>query len=182
MSRVAVYSGPYHTGKHLHGLRGLFGLGDDPTDVLSPEYDPTAIYTPPAAIDVPYANAPPYSGVVSAPTFIGPALPSGATTEADATPSDIAWLQANEAATPASPNAPLNFQSLSNAIASVIAPGSVPRPSPTVSVPLSTSTMGLWFSSASILAGIPNWMVLAGGFIMANLTFAAFAGNPRRRR
>lgn len=52
----------------------------------------------------------------------------------------------------------------------------VPKPSPTVAVPLSTSSLGLWFSGSSF--GLPNWALMGGGLVL----LVAVAGGASRGR
>jgi len=51
-------------------------------------------------------------------------------------------------------------------------------PSPTVQVPLSTSSAGLFLESSNLIPGLPNWGVLFGG--LAVLLLVATAGGRRR--
>jgi hypothetical protein len=171
MSRVAVYSGPYIRPR-------LHGLGDDGmTDVFSSGYDPFA--TTPDAGSLPFWQQPAWTPTDVLPPsgggFIGPPLPSGADTTAQATPSDIAWLQSNEAAQSGSKVSVPNFQPLANVISAAVGAGTAPSPSPRVAVPLSPSSMGLWLSGTTM--GMPTWLVIGGGVLLV----ALLASGGKRR-
>ena len=55
------------------------------------------------------------------------------------------------------------------------------RPSPTVAVPLSMSSIGMFFTGSTLISGIPNIAVLAGGAIALSLVTGMLSGKRRRR-
>lgn len=56
------------------------------------------------------------------------------------------------------------------------------RPSPVLNVPLSASSIPLFFESSTLVSGIPNWELLIGAAVGAMLLSTAFSGGGRRRR
>lgn len=135
MSIVHTYSQPF---MRARGFLGAFG--QDVTDPFSTNYDPFA-----ATVSVPYANAAPYVAPAPVDTSIydvqygSPGVaPSASTYEQQAA------VQAGNVAPSSS-----SSSGIIQAITSAFAPGSsvTPKPSPTVSVPLSTSTVGMWASN-----------------------------------
>ncbi len=158
MSVVRVYSGPYG---HLRGL------GDDPStsDVFSSGYDPLA--PPPTSGDmgVPYANLPAYSGGYP---DVQPPLASTGYTPVDVT----------NATSPPPPTPTAGIPGIVAAGVQTIASATgTSRPSPVLNVPLSSSSLGLWFSGTTF--GLPTWMVLGGGLLFA---VAIIGGGSRGRR
>lgn len=139
MSRVAVFSGPYDTSSHLHGL------GDQIYDPVSGTYvdslpasdNPVAPQFSPVAYNVPDVSYPSLS------TFKPP----------------------NTITTASIPG-----------IQPAVGVTQTPRPSPTVAVPLSTSSMGLWFTGSTF--GMPNW---AWGLGVVALGAVLIGGSGRRR-
>lgn len=57
-----------------------------------------------------------------------------------------------------------------------------PGPAPRVNVPLSPSSIGLFLQSSTLISGVPNLMVLAGGGIGLILLSSMLSGGGRRRR
>jgi len=68
-----------------------------------------------------------------------------------------------------------------SAAALVAAPATqvLSRPSPVVSVPLSTSSVGMFLENATLLAGIPNWAVIVGVPVIFSLLFGSGFGAGR---
>lgn len=56
-----------------------------------------------------------------------------------------------------------------------------PGPAPRVNVPLSPSSIGLFLQSSTLISGVPNLLVLAGGGIGLALLSSMLGGGRRRR-
>jgi len=56
------------------------------------------------------------------------------------------------------------------------------RPSPVLNVPLSASSVPLFFGSSTLVSGVPNWELIVGAAVAAMLLSTAFSGGGRRRR
>jgi hypothetical protein len=172
MTYVATFSGALHTGKHLHGLRGL---GDD--DVFG-DYNPLALPLDPGFTAPPY-TLPPF---VTGPITVEPQLQTTFGNE-EYSSIDPSAYPGSGGSYPAVPN-PSPSSSSSGLVSSILnAAGGISaaaRPSPTVQVPLSMSSAGMWFSNSTLIAGIPNWMVAAG--LLAGAGLLMSSGGKRRRR
>jgi hypothetical protein len=174
MSRVRVYSGPYGR---------LRGLGDDPStsDVFSTGYNPMYPPADPVAIGVPYANAPAYSGPY--PDLTPP--PSSGWQTAFGT-EEYGTIQPGAAPGSGGSYTGVQNPSPSAGIPGIVAAGiqtiasatGASRPSPTVAVPLSSSSLGLWFSGTTL--GLPTWMLLGGVVVGAALLLGSGGGGRRR--
>jgi hypothetical protein len=57
----------------------------------------------------------------------------------------------------------------------------MPGPSPRVNVPLSSSSFGMFLTNSTLVAGIPNWALVAGGLLAIPLFGSLFGGGRRRR-
>ena len=170
MSVVRVYSGPY--------LRGP-GAEGDPWDPTSSNYDPLAV--PPS---IPSAAAPPYVFPTPAPapssevvqTAFGteeyPTIQPGAQPGSGGSYPTVPNPSVNPPGTVSVPGAQSLIAAATNAAINF-----VPKPSPTVAVPLSTSSIGLLLSGTTF--GLPTWMVLGGGLLFV---VAIVGGSGRRRR
>lgn len=187
MARVQTYSGAF-----LRGLPPAYlasGMGQDSTDVFSSDYNPLTPVDVSGGptIGVPYANAPPYEPAVPINT------PSGVYDPVTGT--YVSSLPASQnpagtvAATPSAPGSTLTLPSFGSG---TIIPGgtSIPigtRPSPTVNVPLSTSSVGLWFGSSTLVPGVPNYLfalaaVVLGGALLGGSAFSAGRYKVAKRR
>lgn len=167
MSRVAVYSGPYQ--RMLHGL-GAIGA------------NPICLDQNQNAIDCSDPNCT-YGDCGATSSYV----PSGGCL--DQNQNQILCADPNCTygdclpATPA-PAAPVNRPgtigvpaAISNAAAQ-IAQTVTPRPSPTVAVPLSLNSAGMFLTGSTLITGIPNLAVIGGGLLVIAL---ALGGGGRRR-
>jgi hypothetical protein len=62
---------------------------------------------------------------------------------------------------------------------SQLQPGLPQGPSPRVNVPLTTNSAGMFLTGSTLISGVPNLVVLGGGFLALSLLFS---GGKRRRR
>jgi hypothetical protein len=158
---------------HLRSL-GRFGQVEN-----DPFYtgDYTGDIAPVINVDAPPPTLGPNSGTFAPPASTGPlAFPQGpGTVIVPTAPTPAQQAQIAQALT--LPPQPGTVQALVQS-----APGMlVSQPSPTVAVPLSTSTFGLWLESANLVAGYPNWLVLLGAGVVLSIAGAAFSGKRRKR-
>jgi len=58
----------------------------------------------------------------------------------------------------------------------------VPRPSPVVSVPLSTASFGMFLENSTLIAGVPNWALFVGVPAVLLLAFGGGRYRVSRRR
>lgn len=72
-------------------------------------------------------------------------------------------------------------QTAGNVIAAATTGTTGRGPSPTVQVPLSSSSIGLFLESATLIPGVPNWQVMFGGVALLAVV-GSLAGGRRRRR
>jgi hypothetical protein len=137
--------------------------GYDQTTGIMTLADGTQIYvgTPQeAASQVP--STIPYTGAM-VPKPVSPIPPYGGTTIPAAT-SCSQWVQDV-------PGGPLRCAGLT--------PGPAPRV-PTTG-PGSLSSMTAWFTSSTLVSGIPNWLVLGGGTLALSMLAGSLGGGKRRR-
>jgi hypothetical protein len=156
MSRVAVYSGPY--------LRGLRGLGD-PAICLDQNQNTIDCQDP----NCTYGDC----GQVST------SVPSGACL--DQSQNQVLCMDPNCTYGDCLPSSPAPAKKpstvISPALTAAVAATITPRPSPVVSVPLTTSTVGMWLGS-DMIPGVPNWALIGGTLAIA----LVLGGGGRRRR
>ncbi len=156
----------------------LRGLGQDDgggiIDILAPVETGPVVTPQEGGPSYIYPSAPAYTPPAPVDTSIydieyGGAAPSGET------------AAQYEAAAAGSPVSPAPGGNLVSAITSAAA-GMVSRPSPVLSVPLSTQipgSVGMFLSGSTLIAGIPNVMIFAG---LGLGVLLLMGGGKRRRR
>lgn len=173
MPRVHVYSGPYLRGYDEIVRERLAGLGYDDA-----YYDPSTGYDtfdPSTLMPVVGDGSPtlgPSTGGGFTPgssgALIGPIVTDPNATLAPLTPAQQAQVATTYIPPTSSQYAATGLPaSTANTISSAIANALVPKPSPVVSVPLTTSTFGMWMqnnmSTVLLIAGVGIVALALGG-------------------
>ena len=154
MPRVATYSGPYIRNVHMHGLGMSICLDQSQNTIACT--DPDCTYGDCGSTDT---------------QQVGGAL----------------CLDQSENQVPCSSvnctygDCVTQPQPSKTAAAVVQAAAGIPmamKPSPTVQVPLSTSSIGLWFGSSTAIPGVPNYLLALAAVVVVG---GVLAGSGRRR-
>lgn len=162
MSRVRVYSGPYQ--RALHGLRGL----GDPAICLDQNQNTIDCQDP----NCTYGDC----GAVST------SVPSGACL--DQSENQVLCVDPNCTYGDCLPSTPAPAKKpgtvIGPALTAAVAATATPRPAPVVSVPLSSSSMGMFLTGSTLISGVPNLVVLLGGALGLSVVASAVGGRRRR--